>query len=698
MNEKINRTEAMLNYETDPQRVCEIISKRLFQTRPRKEVENIPYMKCIACTADKPLGRIHINLKKLYPMAETGDVVYTDFNLHTDVEIEMIIRISAEAVLLKNEDVLYDGTSENEEELITVKLNKGNNIFSVKCECKPDKFGFSMMPSTKEYSFMWAKDLLFNIRNTIPIDEYMNEEGFAFSRVFKNFEKEEMSEFERGIKRYEYPKIKESTNEKDFNEAFADEKGQAAYALSYAKENGKAVLHFNSTSLVFVNDNTKIRAEANTDLELTLEKGDKVLVKSLREDKWGFSCDDEIFCMPHIRSCRKHGDKWLLIGTFGKQKNSDFAYLPENEINMKKPYYDVEKNRTFWRLADGSYIRPYLDTFFFGQWFYAIMVGHFGILKMYETFGDENLYNYFIKSMDIIASYYDYARYDISEFETNPSILPRVICLRELDPIGTVGMNLSEAYFYTQNADTLSVIRELENSLYMNVPKFEDGVIHRVKTMWTDDLFMGCPFLVRLGLLSGDKAHFDMAYAQFKGYKDRMFMEEEKIFSHIYFVEESEKSNVPWGRGNGWVMVALIDFLENVPKKYEHYDDVVKIFKEMSEGVVGVQDEKGMWHQVLNRTESFIESSCTAMFLYALSKGVTLGILDKKYIYSIEKAYKALIENFVDKDGNIYGVCMGSSCNRDWHYYSDGLNTIKNEDHGTGIILAAISAYSEVNK
>ena len=86
------------------------------------------------------------------------------------------------------------------------------------------------------------------------------------------------------------------------------------------------------------------------------------------------------------------------------------------------------------------------------------------------------------------------------------------------------------------------------------------------------------------------------------------------------------------------------------------------------------------------------------MFLFALSKGVKLGLLDKKYTENIDRAYKAILEHFVDKDGNIYGVCMGSGCSKDWCYYSDKLKTIKNEDHGTGIIMLAISAYNMLDK
>ena len=695
MNEIIDPSEAMVNYTTKPKEVIDAISKILFQTRPQKEVRNIPYMKNVTYKPDKPLGRMYIDLKKLYPDAQKGDVVYTDFNLDSMMDIDMAIRTSTNITLIQDGNVLYDGSESGIDVVIPISVKKGYNLFTIKCVCEEDNFLFAYMPTTREYPFMWARDLLYNIRSTVPIEKYKNEEGVAFSRLFKSDETEAMAEFENGRREYVYPVVDTPTDIKDFAKLYGDQKGYIAYALSYASNDGTADIKFNSAAHIFVNGKCIYSVSSGENYKLSVKKGDEILIKSLREEKWGFSCDDTLFNMPHIESCRGYGDAWLLIGAFGKSSNLDLVYPPEMKISFNKPYYNADKQRVFWRLADGSYIRVYLDTFFFGQWYYALMVGHFALVNTYYSLGDKTMYDYFINSIKIFGAYYDYAKYDGAEFDNNPSMLPRTYRFKELDPIGTMGMNLCEAYFATCDDALLAVIRELEIALY-KVPMFEDKVINRVETMWSDDLFMSCPFLVRLGLLSGKEEHFDMAYTQISGCYNRMFIKENKLFSHIFFVNDNQKSNVTWGRGNGWVMVTMVDFLANVPKTYKHYDDVLKIFREMSEGVANAQDERGMWHQVLDHHESFIESSCTAMFLFALSKGVKLGLLDKKYTENAKRAYKAILEHFVDKDGNIYGVCMGSGCSMDWRYYSDNLKTIKNEDHGTGIIMLSVSAYNDM--
>ena len=49
----------------------------------------------------------------------------------------------------------------------------------------------------------------------------------------------------------------------------------------------------------------------------------------------------------------------------------------------------------------------------------------------------------------------------------------------------------------------------------------------------------------------------------------------------------------------------------------------------------------------------------------------------------------------VDREGNVYGVCMGSGCAMEASYYY-AIPTIANDDHGTGVILTAASEFLEL--
>ena len=174
-------------------------------------------------------------------------------------------------------------------------------------------------------------------------------------------------------------------------------------------------------------------------------------------------------------------------------------------------------------------------------------------------------------------------------------------------------------------------------------------------------------------------------------------MKDEQIFSHIFFLDTNEPNNIPWGRGNGWVYVALSDALCNIPEGFPGRDELMKFYLEYTEGIVKCQDSDGLWHQVLNRPDSYQETSCTGMFLLGLSRGVNNGWISKDYITYIDRAYNGLLDKKVSSDGNVYDVCMGSSNSKQVEYYMN-LGAVDNDDHGTGVILTAISEMMKIKR
>ena len=194
-----------------------------------------------------------------------------------------------------------------------------------------------------------------------------------------------------------------------------------------------------------------------------------------------------------------------------------------------------------------------------------------------------------------------------------------------------------------------------------------------------------------VGAVTGMTA--EEAAAQIQGFRKRLYMEEEHLFSHIYFPNLGKANRVPWGRGNGWVMWTLSELLMYGDGKVDLSREK-ELFCEMAKGIQSLQDESGLWHQVLNRTEegSYLETSCTGMFLLAFTRGVKYGWLKEDFLETIQRAWLGLLTHSVDREGNVYGVCMGSGCQMEAEYYFS-IPTVINDDHGTGVILAAGAEY-----
>lgn len=174
-------------------------------------------------------------------------------------------------------------------------------------------------------------------------------------------------------------------------------------------------------------------------------------------------------------------------------------------------------------------------------------------------------------------------------------------------------------------------------------------------------------------------------------------MSDKNLFSHIYFLNDEKANRVPWGRGNGWVLLALSEVLERMPSKHPAREELIKIFNDFTKGICAVQDETGMWHQVLDMPQTYEETSCTGMFALGMIRGVKNGWIDESYKANIQRAINAISRCAVDDEGNILGVCKGSGRSYDPEYYAQ-LQTVDNDDHGTGIILAMLSEYDQMEK
>jgi rhamnogalacturonyl hydrolase YesR len=210
-------------------------------------------------------------------------------------------------------------------------------------------------------------------------------------------------------------------------------------------------------------------------------------------------------------------------------------------------------------------------------------------------------------------------------------------------------------------------------------------------TLWADDLYMSVPFLCKYYRLTGKIEYIEDAAKQFVLFKKYLYMPDKKIMSHVYNDNLHSATGVAWGRGNGWVLFSLTELLELLPTDHTLRPELIAFFNELSEGYSALQDEDGMWHQVLTDHESYSESSCTSMFVYGFSRGVRFGWLkDKeKYTKAVLKAWEALTKITIDKYGNVYGICKGSAYSYSPSYYKNDLSWNLNDAHGTGIVMLA---------
>ncbi|KAF8848156.1 putative unsaturated glucuronyl hydrolase [Acephala macrosclerotiorum] len=116
-----------------------------------------------------------------------------------------------------------------------------------------------------------------------------------------------------------------------------------------------------------------------------------------------------------------------------------------------------------------------------------------------------------------------------------------------------------------------------------------------------------------------------------------------------------------WDRALGWYVLAIVDVLDYLPSSHPGVGTLKTILDETMAGIKNAVDaDSGLWWLVMSqpgRSGNYIESSGSAMFIYAMLKGIRMGYLDSAtYLSTATSAYEKLIEKFVsvnETDGGL---------------------------------------------
>lgn len=550
----------------------------------------------------------------------------------------------------------------------------------------------------------------------MPTKERDGQEGFVFTELVPD---DYVPEFEIGMseKNFDkklYPIINWSDDEMkkgQLTRMFGTPNGQ--YAVGYTKvfaddinnTTHKFTLDTKGETVVYIDKKEVFKTKGGKEtFEATLPLGTyDIYVKCIcGGNDWGYTLECDTVEFENAARVKGTDDVWMYIGTFV----NDFEFPFDTASDM---LHIVGEPATYWRLdAPDTFVRPYNENTLFGRWNYPLGVTMYGLLHTAIAIGSEDIKNYIKDHVQLCIDTLEYALWDKEQYGGATSIHNLLTSIDSLDDCGSFASMMLEVNKYLGLRDVKKVADYVGDYIYNHQSRLEDGTFFRKEmmhhfhnmTMWADDLYMSVPFLVRYSQFTGDQKYLDDAANQFFGFKKRLFMPEEKIMSHVYDFKYDSKTNVPWGRGNGWVVFSMTELLEVLPEDHPKRNDLIEFLNTLCEGYLALQDEEGMWHQVLNDHESYPETSCTSMFIYAFSRGIRFGWLKnpEKYVKAIYKAWKGISKTSVDSNGNVYGVCRGSEFSFIADYYKYELGWNLNDTHGTGIVMLAGIEVIRLNK
>ena len=353
---------------------------------------------------------------------------------------------------------------------------------------------------------------------------------------------------------------------------------------------------------------------------------------------------------------------------------------------------------TFFVTAENTYLRPVLESALYGKISYPLGVVLYGLLRTGVVLQNNEIYEYAHNHLAMCADACSYAIYDAKKFGC-ALINNQIINMDALDDCGSFAAAVLEDYLkYNKDEKMTAFFEYVAEYILEKQERLKNGLFYRKQeglfyqfTVWADDLYMSVPFMIRYAALKNDRKIIDDAANQFICIKQLLYMPEKKLISHVFSLKRGIPTNIPWGRGNGWVLFSLSELLLVLDEKHGKYKEIKDFFIELCEGFYNHRSSDGMIHQVADDLDSYAETSCSAMCAAAFARGVRLGILPLEYKTAARQIVHTIEKECIDKEGNVYGVCIGSGYSFRREYYKDELPYRTNDTHGTGIVLTAIS-------
>ncbi|WP_088655724.1 glycoside hydrolase family 88/105 protein [Geofilum rhodophaeum] len=298
-------------------------------------------------------------------------------------------------------------------------------------------------------------------------------------------------------------------------------------------------------------------------------------------------------------------------------------------------------------------------------------VTYAGMLLAAEVTGDQRYANYTYDRLKFLAEIQPYFL-KLGE-EHRSYAMHSVIHPGALDDSGALCAAMIKAKLAGQEDDLDALIDNFMAYISNGQFRLEDGTLARNRPMrnslWLDDLFMSVPALAYMGHYSGDDAYFDDAVKQVLQFSGRMFNESNQLFMHGWIQDMEEHPQFHWARANGWAVMTMVELLEVLPENYAGRAEVLALLQKHIRGLANHQGEDGFWHQLIDRNDSYLETSATAIYVYAIARAINRGYVDAQvYGPMVTLAWNA-VAGQVNEKGQVEGTCVGTGMGFDPSFY-----------------------------
>lgn len=340
-------------------------------------------------------------------------------------------------------------------------------------------------------------------------------------------------------------------------------------------------------------------------------------------------------------------------------------------------------------IAEGAPFRKHPYT----EWHYANGTTMFGMLALADVTGDSAYYDlaerfcrFTLENTPLYARQY----YGQNSLRTQNF---RMFRLSMLDDSSAPALPLLEERLrgVLQPGECDTLLERVCRFVMEEQPRLPDGTFVRPEpkwTIWADDLFMSAPFLLRWARLTGDDTYREEAVRQVFAYDRYLYDSVTGLYHHGWNASLGEPRGVHWGRANGWVAWAVSETLSALPEEHPAFGKIRELHRRHLAKVCEYQTENGLWHQILDDTTSYTETSASAIFVMAMARGIRRGWLDESFRDNALRGWSGVESRIDPATGVVSGICQSTAIGPDPQFYKER-KTPPSDPRGMGAVLTA---------
>lgn len=302
-------------------------------------------------------------------------------------------------------------------------------------------------------------------------------------------------------------------------------------------------------------------------------------------------------------------------------------------------------------------------------------VTYSAMLAAAEATGDEAYKKYVYDRFKFLSEVTPYFKKVYEKYGTTDVQMLQILTPHALDDAGAVCAAMMKAQMKDKSLKLQDMIDNYFHFIMYKEHRLADGTFARNRpyhnTLWLDDMFMGIPPVALMGRYASDHndKYYQEAVRQVLQFAKRMFVPEKGLFRHGWAEGMKDHPAFHWGRANGWAILTMCEVLDVLPTNYPGRDEIISLLQAHVRGLAACQSKDGFWHQLLDRNDSYLESSATALYVYCMAHAINKGWIDAMAYGPVVQLGWHAVSSAINSQGQVEMTCVGTGMGYDPAFY-----------------------------